>query len=202
MNKKIRVMHVLLTLGMAGLQKNVLQIINTFGGERFEFSICCLEDARSHDYGIKQGVEIYCMRKKPGREYLLPLKMALLFLKVRPDIVHTHDLATQIYGVIGALLAGVPVKINGEHGDLYLPTQGRRACVLRLLLSLCINAQHTTSNKLREDLLERTGMNKSKVTAIINGVDSDKYKMCPSTRGRYDFLRENDIVMATLGRLE
>jgi hypothetical protein len=52
------------------------------------------------------------------------LRMARLFRKLRPDIVHTRNW-TCIDAIIGARLAGVPVVIQGEHGREAADPEGR-----------------------------------------------------------------------------
>jgi sugar transferase (PEP-CTERM/EpsH1 system associated) len=104
------------------------------------------------------------------------LRMARLFRKLRPDIVHTRNW-TCIDAIIGARLAGVPVVIHGEHGREAADPEGRnrRRQQARRLLSPFVTEFVTVSRDLARWLVEQVRVPARKVRTIYNGVDIERY---------------------------
>lgn len=201
--RNIKIMHLLFTLGTAGLQKQVVNVINALHGtEGFEFSVCCLEEIRESNYKLPETCKIFVMGKRPGVAYFLPFRLSKLFRTEKVDIVHAHGLATQLYGVIGALLARVPIVVNGEHGGIFQEGGRVRLYVARKLLSYFTKVIHTTSSDLRENLVRLTWINREKVVPILNGVELDRFRKIPNVREGYHFCEAEDMIIGYVGRLE
>jgi len=56
------------------------------------------------------------MNKTPGLKWGLFKKLEAVFREFRPQVVHTHELATLFYGGRAARRAGVPLVVHTEHG--------------------------------------------------------------------------------------
>jgi hypothetical protein len=84
------------------------------------------------------------------------IRMARLFRRIRPDIVHTRNW-TCIDAIIGARLAGVPVVIHGEHGREAADPEGRnpRRRQVRRLLAPFVTEFVTVSRDLARWLVEQ-----------------------------------------------
>jgi glycosyltransferase involved in cell wall biosynthesis len=91
------------------------------------------------------------------------------------DIVHTHDLWSNLLGVPAGRLAGVPVIISSRrdlgHLDWY---QGKRRIWLRRIqnLSHCIL---TNATSIRDVLIAEDGFETEKLRVIHNGIDVEKF---------------------------
>ena len=73
---------------------------------------------------VPVGVSVFPLGETRRPDRWNSLRMARLFRKLRPDIVHTRNW-TCIDAIIGARLAGVPVVIQGEHGREAADPEGR-----------------------------------------------------------------------------
>jgi len=185
MKSPIKVMHILHTLGTAGLQKGVVNLANQLNPMDFEISICCLEKSGVFEKRLNPGTKVFVMNKPPGIDYVLPLRLAKLFRREKPMIVHTHDLGTYLYGAIGAKLALGPKIIHGEHGGLLQPSESRpKDLMLRRCLSYVTDVIHTMSADLKHALVRMTRINPKKIITILNGVELEKFKRVPNSRLR------------------
>jgi glycosyltransferase involved in cell wall biosynthesis len=97
------------------------------------------------------------------------------------DIVHTHDLWSNLLGIPAARLAGVPVIVSSRrdlgHSDWY---EGRRRAWLRRILNL---SQIVLANaiSIRDVLTSEDGFSMERVCVIHNGIDPRKFQ-CASNR--------------------
>ena len=90
----------------------------------------------------------------------------------RVAVVHTHDFYTNVFGMMGAWLAGVPVRIaeRRETGGVRTPMQLRAEhAVYRLAHIIVANA-----GAIRDQLVKE-GVNRQKVEVVYNGVDVSRF---------------------------
>jgi L-malate glycosyltransferase len=93
----------------------------------------------------------------------------------RFDIVHTHDLWSNLMGVPAALLARVPVIISSQRDISHLPwyrTWRRR--LLRSIQALC-DVLVTNATAIRNQLVGQEHFPPGKVRVIQNGVDLRRF---------------------------
>jgi len=203
MGHPIKIMHILHTLGTAGLQKGVVNIANQLNSNGFEISICCLEESGTFEKRLNPGTKVFVMNKPPGIDYTLPLRLAKLFRREKTMIVHTHSVGTYLYGAIGAKLAWMPRIIHGEHGDLHQPSGSRPIDInIRRYLSHITDVIHTVSADLKNSLVRMTGIKPEKIVTILNGVELDKFKIAQNPQLRKILgIGMKDLVIGTVSRL-
>jgi sugar transferase (PEP-CTERM/EpsH1 system associated) len=202
---RLKILHIIHSLHIGGLENGVVNLINHLDSGKFSHVICCVDSSGPmQERIINKEVEIFELKKK-GRDYLLPFKLIKIINRVRPDIVHTRNWAT-IDGVIGARLAGIRKIIHGEHGREASDPAGTNTVrkKVRRILSPWISKFVTVSSELRNWLINDVGISQSKVTQIINGVDTMKFipiKDKGLSKKRIG-LDPNTFVIGTVGRLD
>src|SRR5262249_61990475 len=83
---------------------------------RFRHAIVCLTDHSDFRDRLKRDdVEVYTLHKPPGNSPRTLFRLWRLFVRLRPDIVHTRNVAA-LDATGPAALAGVPGRIHGAHG--------------------------------------------------------------------------------------
>jgi hypothetical protein len=95
-----------------------------------------------------------------------------LFRKYRPDVVHTRNLAA-LETTLPAWLAGVPVRIHGEHGWDVTDPDGTNPTyrLIRRLHRPFVTHYIALSGHLESYLRDAIGVPGGRVTRICNGVD-------------------------------
>jgi L-malate glycosyltransferase len=110
----------------------------------------------------------------PGGLYQL-LRLSWFLRRGRFDIVHTHDLWSNLLGVPAARLAGVRAIVSSRrdlaHLDWY---QGKRRLWLRRIQNLS-GAVLANATPIRDALIEDDGFAPEKVRVIHNGIDIEKF---------------------------
>ena len=200
----IKIMHVLDSMSVGGLENGVVGLINRMNRERFSHAICCIRrSGPSADRLDERSVPIFEMGKSDGKDFLLPWRLARLFRRVGVDIVHTRNWGA-VDGILGARLASVPAIIHGEHGRDMIDPKGRllRRNLFRRATAGWVTSFITVSEELRRWLTGVVGISPEKVQSIINGVDTERFH--PDglrARGKHGF-GPHQVVIGTVGRLD
>jgi glycosyltransferase involved in cell wall biosynthesis len=138
--------------------------------------------------------------KKAGFSFATVLRLKKLIARVRPDLIHTHNLGPLIYGSLAANLAFSYPILHGEHSQLTEEECSRRRLAQRRLLYLCCNKIHTVSSGLRRQLIG-LGFTPSKITVITNGVDVSHFSPGDRAMAKQNIgLPADALVLGIVGR--
>jgi glycosyltransferase involved in cell wall biosynthesis len=77
-------------------------------------------------------------KPSPWGDMLVLFQLFRLFRRERFDIVHTHMPKTGLLGMLAAWLAGIPIRINTFHGEVWATRIGWRRRVLKLFDRLIV----------------------------------------------------------------
>lgn len=112
------------------------------------------------------------------------LRLARFLRRNRFEVVHLHDLWSNLLGIPAAWLARVPVIISSRrdlaHLAWYTP---RRRKILRHLQSLS-TAVLVNSAEIREQLVREDGFPPASIRVVYNGIDLDRFKNAGGNRER------------------
>ena len=110
------VAHIIYRLDTGGLENGLVNLINRIPVARYRHAIICLTGYSEFRRRIQRGdVEVYALNKPAGNSPLTLFRLWRLLKRLRPEIVHTRNLAA-LEAALPAALAGVRVRIHGEHG--------------------------------------------------------------------------------------
>src|SRR5258706_6625778 len=111
-------------------------------------------------------------------------RMVAFLRRGKFDVVHAHDLWSNMIGVVAGKLAGVPVIVTSQrdlsHDAWY---KSNRKKWLRRAQSAS-SAVLTNAKMIREGLVHDEGLDPQKVRVIHNGVDLDRFRAAPGARAR------------------
>ena len=201
----LSVVHVVNSLRMGGLENGLVNLINRTPENQYKHSIVCLTDYDDFCKRIKrEDAAIYALHKKPGKDISWYFRLHKILKTLKPDIVHTRNLAT-IESHIVALLSGVRGRVHSEHGwDMQdLNGANRKYRLLRRLVSPLIARFIPLSKELENYLVDTISVPKRKVSRICNGVDSERF-MPGIKRGILPFIEAPDetVVVGCIGRMQ
>lgn len=204
---KTRIMHVVDTLDVGGLENGVVNLIHRMDARRFEHAVCAvrhvgaLADRLPHDR-----VQIVCLNKTAVGFSLQVRPLLRRIQELKPDIVHSRN-----WGAIDAILAGSWARscalIHSEHGAECISPQPdpRRRRWLRWLVFQLADRVVCVSEQLRHRHALATGFPVNNITVIHNGVDARRFSpqpaVRPETRKRLGIAPE-EFCIGAVGRLE
>jgi glycosyltransferase involved in cell wall biosynthesis len=119
------------------------------------------------------GVRTFNLDLPSERDPRAILRARRLIETISPDVVHTHLLRADLYGSMGARLAGVPMIISTVYamGNLRHASNGATD---RLLDAACARLpKHliAVSHAVKDDCVYRLGLNPRDVSVIHTGID-------------------------------
>jgi sugar transferase (PEP-CTERM/EpsH1 system associated) len=202
-----RIVHVVYSFAVGGLENVIVQLINRLPADQFEHVVLSLTTISDFKDRITQpGVRFIELHKPPGHAVPLYPRIYRLLRELKPDVVHTCNLAALEITPL-AWLARVPRRIHAEHGwDAHDP-QGKnpRYQRLRKLYKPFVSHYVAVSKDLDDYLARAIGVPASRRTLIANGVDTDTFAPrvgeappvpgCPFVPGQH-------WLVGTVGRLQ
>lgn len=180
---KKTIMQIVHDLNFGGMQRVVVDLCLRTDRSQFTLMVCCLEELGPNEKILREaGIPVFLLKKRPGIDIFLPLRLRDLLNKERVQIVHTHGINPFFYGTIGARLAGCAV-IQTDHVRGIFPVR-RREMYSEMVLSWFAHTIIAVSDGVRKDLVRYEHMNPAKVRVIYNGIDESTYRVTVDTRAK------------------
>lgn len=200
---KIKVLHILHSFGIGGMEKGIAMLINHASAE-FIHEILCLTQSGDSRHLLPPGIPIHEMHKAPGNSLRFIRDLARTIRHINPDVVHTRNWGG-MDGIIAARLAGFSAIVHGEHGWGMEDLQGQnpKRKRIRRWLSLGVKEFTAVSRQIKTWLEDEVRVLRP-VIQIYNGVDSTPFANAP-VRGnlrRELGLPDAALLVGTVGRLD
>jgi sugar transferase (PEP-CTERM/EpsH1 system associated) len=205
--RRRRIVHVVFSFSVGGLENVIVQLINRLPADQFEHVLLSLTTISDFKDRITQpGVRFIELHKPPGHAVLLYPRIYKLLRELKPDVVHSCNLAALEITPL-AWLARVPRRIHAEHGwDTHDP-QGKnlRYQRLRKLYKPFVSHYVAVSKDLDDYLAHAIGVSTSRRSLIANGVDTNTFAPrvgdTPPVPG-CPFVPGHHWLIGTVGRLQ
>ena len=201
------VIHVVYSFDVGGLENGIVNLINRMPVEHFRHMIVALTRCVPAfcERISRRDVQFLSLDKPVGHGFGLYPQLYRLFREHRPAIVHTRNLAA-LEMTVPAWLAGVPVRIHGEHGwdTSDLDGMSRKYQLLRRAYSPFVSKYVALSRRIESYLTDKVGVRADRVRRICNGVDTRRFAPV-SVRQEIPDSPFNDpalTVFGTVGRLQ
>jgi glycosyltransferase involved in cell wall biosynthesis len=193
-----RVVHVITRLDMGGSAQNTLDSciglaekgyrITLVYGSSYESEMTESESGaveRMVSDGRANGVSIVLLdsliRKiNPIKDLRVLVSLWRLFLKERPDIVHTHTSKAGILGRIAAWAARVPVIIHTPHGHVFFghfnPIAGRVFLIIEKIASVITDKLVSLTQGEQDDYIRLSVADVRKHEIIHSGIALNRFQ--------------------------
>lgn len=200
------VVHVIYSFSMGGLENGLVNLINNMPRDRYRHAIVCLHSFTDFAKRIQGGdVPIYSLDKKSGKDLGLYVRLGRLLRQLKPDIVHTRNLAA-LEGQVVAAIALPARRIHGEHGrEIDIAGHNMKYNLLRRMIRPFVHRYITVSRDLEQWLIDQIGVEPSRIRQIYNGVDSQKFRPWraedppPPWEAKFDI--DQHIIIGSVGRM-
>ncbi len=199
--------HVMFRFDTGGLENGVVNLINHMPEDRFRHAVVALTEVTDFRKRIRRGdVEFVSLHKPAGHGQWQYAKWYRLFRRMRPDIVHTRNLAA-LECQLPAWAARAPVRIHGEHGRDVGDLDGSNRTYQRVRRFYRPFVHHylALSRDLAQYLTQRVGVAADDITQVYNGVDTAAFCPAPNGPTRIDgcpFDPSVHWIVGTVGRMQ
>lgn len=173
MDRRLKILHVVFSLEPGGMENGVVNVARGLDPQQFEIHVACLERGGAFVERLPEPNNVYVLNKQPGFSFRTVFALAKLILKIKPDVVHTHNLGPLIYAALATAMGKTRPILHGEHG---FPQSQRTQNSLRqrrMLYGACKRV-HAVSRGLADELIQ-FGMPADKIEVILNGVDTERF---------------------------
>ncbi|MCZ6538907.1 MAG: glycosyltransferase [Chloroflexi bacterium] len=175
--RQIKVLHLITSLEVGGAQHGLLLGLPRFNPDRYEHIVCSLMDRMQMAAQFRQaGIEVRTLGLKRKTDLAVAFRLRALLKQLRPDILHTYLLHSNVLGRIVGRLVGVPAIISSERTIGQASRWGRLATRLTNPLTDAVEANsETVARSIERDL----GVSPDKIEVVRSGVDLDAYDGSP-----------------------
>ena len=204
-----RVLHLITALGTGGAERQLESLVEHSGSPSSTIALYdggVVADAM-RDAGHR--VDELDLGARAGLRKLLAVPTLVRMIRAeRPDVVHVHLLAAQLWGIPAARLAGVRTVVSSEHSLMDTTIENRPLTpmlrrvyrVLERLSTHTVAVSETTRGRLL-----RWKVRPDRITVVDNGIDFDRLAF--SAAARATVRREwgagpDTTVVGAVGRLE
>jgi sugar transferase (PEP-CTERM/EpsH1 system associated) len=173
-----KIVHVVHSLHVGGLENGLVNLLNRLDPERFKQTVCCLTSAGELAERINvPGVEIMELNVPAGQFRFPLLRLAKMFHRLSPNIVHTRGWPT-VDAVFAARCAGISHLIHGEHGREHSDVNGNnwKRNQVRRLVGHVVDRYVIVCDFFRLWLNEACRVKEDRIVYIPNGVDTEKFR--------------------------
>ena len=207
LGRRRRVVHIVYSFAIGGLENVIVQLINRLPADQFEHTVLSLTTISDFKDRITQpGVQFIELHKPPGHAIPLYPRIYRLLRQLKPDVVHSCNLAALEVAPI-AWLARVPLRVHAEHGWDAHDTHGAnpRYRTLRKLYKPFVSHYVSVSQDLATYLTQVIKVPASRHSLIANGVDTHTF--APSTTAPLPvpgcpFAPQQHWLVGAVGRLQ
>jgi L-malate glycosyltransferase len=184
-----KVFYLLDSLNIGGTETQAVELALRLPPERYQVTMGCLRAEGPLLEKLKNsGVQVEQFHPRGGLDSPAGLyqvgRLAAYLRREKYDIVHTHDLWSNLMGVTAARLAGVPAIVSSRrdlaHFDWY---QGKRRNWLRRIQNLS-SVVLANATPIRDALITEDGFAPEKLRVIHNGVDTARFQHGRRDRAR------------------
>ena len=171
------VVHVVSRFDTGGLENGVVNLINHMPASVYRHAVLALTEVTDFSQRVRHAdVRFIALKKAPGHGFKLYPRLWRLLRELRPAVVHTRNLGP-LEMQVAAALAGVPVRVHGEHGRELNDLDGlnRKLQRVRRLYSPFVHRYVALSQDLAQYLVQRCGIGAQRIVQIYNGVDTDRF---------------------------
>lgn len=166
----MKILHVVHSLEPGGMENGVVNMARALTPRGFDIHVACLERRGLFADRLPAPEQVTVLGKQRGFSPRAAWRLARLISRLRPAIVHSHNLGPLIYSSLATLGGRHVCLIQGEHSHLTAAEKTPRRLAQRRIFYRACRAIHTVSAAMRAELLA-AGFPAEKITAIPNGVD-------------------------------
>jgi glycosyltransferase involved in cell wall biosynthesis len=203
--RPLKVTHVVLSLDVGGLERNVVNQIRVGPEIGEDVSVLCIERpgvlaprARS------LGATVLCADKRPGLRFGVIKRIRAALRELQPDVVHTHQIGPLFYTGLATRGLGIPLIVHTEHGKQNYAGR-RRLRWLGRFAGRFTSLFYCLSQDMADAVLASKIVEPEKVRVIMNGIDTDFYRRSrdhdSSALRRSLRIPADAPVVGTIGRL-
>ena len=169
----MKVLHLVDSLEPGGMENGVVNLVRGLD-PGFEGHVACLRRRGAFAERLPVPERVAALGKGNGFSPAVVLRLFLRLQKLRPAVLHTHNLGPLIYATLATLGGRLCPIAHGEHSLLTADEKSlRRLRQRRRLFGQC-RTVHTVAPQVRDELVALHCQHRD-LRVIANGVDTRRF---------------------------
>jgi glycosyltransferase involved in cell wall biosynthesis len=195
----VKILHLVDSLEPGGMENGVVNLIRGLSPE-FESHVACLTRRGAFAERVPAPEHVFALGKTGGFSPLVVWRLFRNLVRLRPAVLHTHNLGPLIYAGLATAWGRVCPILHGEHAMFTEEEKSERRLKQRRQLYRVCRAVHVVAPAIRDELLAFDCPHSS-LHVIQNGVDTDRFSPGdrPAARVRFGLPAEA-MVLGIVGR--
>lgn len=197
MKKVFRITTVPISLN--GLFKGQLRMLN----EHFDLVGVSSPGPALEEAHQREGIRVIALpmerRISPIKDFISLVRMVLLFLKERPDMIHSYTPKAGLISMLAGWITGVPVRMHTFTGLVFPTVSGLKQKILiwaDRLTCACATHINPEGNGVKQDLI-RYKITKKPLKIIangnVNGIDLEYFQRTPEVMKSAEAYRKEGV---------
>ncbi len=154
--------------GPGGAERVINNLAAALDPQKYRALLCLFRPGWLQDRSESRGIRTHIIPTYGMTDWRWALRFRRLLEDERVDLIHAHEFDANTQGAVVAALAGIPL-VATVHGKNYFSEKLRRRLAYRWVSRWATMV--AVSNNLKQFIIERVGIEPSRVKVIYNGVD-------------------------------
>lgn len=171
-----KIIHIIDGLGIGGAERMLVDLVTRLDSSHYDILVVWLTPEQDALVPVlhRAGIRTLCVAKKSKIGLQLYRDLRKLCAAEKPDIVHTHLFASDVWGTIAALDAGVPYVVSTEHN--INRAEGKVKHMLKTYVRKQQHAIAAVSGAVRNAIIRESGERIApRVSVIYNAITIERF---------------------------
>jgi glycosyltransferase involved in cell wall biosynthesis len=169
----VKVLHLVDSLGPGGMENGIVNLAHGLAPQ-IESHVACLVRSGPFAERLPPASHVVELGKGNGFSPLAVWRLFACIRRLKPTVLHTHNLGPLIYGSFATGFGRVCPIIHGEHSRLTEEEKTPRRLRQRRRFYRACRAVHSVSAGIRDEVIA-LDCNPTHMVAIPNGVDTETF---------------------------
>ena len=198
--KRIKILHLVSTLAIGGVQKQIAEVAKRLEGDEFDNYVGTFSSGRVREFLKTADIPVAVFRRDFRFDPFLPFRVAAYLREKKIDILHTYLFTANTWGRLGGIIARTPVIVASERNAI--PWKNCLHIFLDSVLSFPTSRIVACSYAVKELNRKKGFIRGEKIKVIYNGVDTEKFSPGDKKKSREKLnLPQHAFIVGSLGRL-
>lgn len=203
MSRSINVLHISTLSNIGGVELRLIEYLRFSNNPLINHYVCCTSGRDDLINQIRElGIEVFVPKRRFHYDALAIIDMAKYMKKREIHISHSRNCVSNCWGGLAALMAGVPVKIGGEHGTIW-EEEGIKSGIERFNYKFFdVIVANSTASKLMVE--RKRNVDEKKIKVVHNAVNKAPFEntVIDADEKKQEFsIRKDTKIVGSVGRL-
>jgi glycosyltransferase involved in cell wall biosynthesis len=210
-NKKLKVVHMAEGAGWGGMEAHLCSLLPGLQArDSIEVECITFHDGLLSERLRDRGIKTKVFSRLGKLDLSVFIRLITYFRSSKVDIIHLHGYLAIFYGILAAVMSGIPVRVITLHASSTHGNHNKKLTKLNFYLWLAYFLMKKStayaiavSRETYDRHLTEKKISKERMRVIHNGIAIEEYQSCDSGVAKRDLgVKDTDFVVGIVGRID